>query len=99
MGEITFSNRFVKVRGIILRVFGIYKTTIELLGLFVYACSVIVIFNLVIKKANAFYQLGRSYIEKKKYDIALKYLILTDVKRYYPKESRFWREYTMVRVE
>lgn len=50
-----------------------------------------------IAKANLF--IGRSYIELKQYRIALKYIMKSDVAKYYPKETKFWREFALSRVQ
>ena len=50
-----------------------------------------------IAKANLF--IGRSYIELKQYKVALKYIMKSDVARYYPKEAKFWRDFALSRVQ
>ncbi len=50
----------------------------------------------VAAKARLF--IGRSYIEKGQYRKALDFLILNDVKKYYPKEAEFWTEFALSRV-
>jgi hypothetical protein len=47
-------------------------------------------------KARLF--IGRSYIEQGQYQTALDYLILNDVKNYFPKEAEFWTEFALTRV-
>jgi hypothetical protein len=47
-------------------------------------------------KARLF--IGRSYIEQGQYRKALDYLILNDVKKYFPKEAEFWTEFALARV-
>jgi len=49
-----------------------------------------------IAKANLF--IGRSYIELKQYSMALKYIMKSDVAKYYPKEAKFWRDFALSRV-
>lgn len=50
----------------------------------------------VAAKARLF--IGRSYIEKGQYRKALDFLILGDVKKYFPKEAEFWTEFALSRV-
>lgn len=50
-----------------------------------------------IAKANLF--IGRSYIEMKQYQMALKYIMKSDVAKYYPKEAKFWRDFALSRVQ
>jgi hypothetical protein len=50
-----------------------------------------------IAKANLF--IGRSYIELKQYSMALKYIMKSDVAKYYPKEAKFWRDFALSRVQ
>ncbi len=47
-------------------------------------------------KARLF--IGRSYIEMKKYREALDYLLLPDVKKYFPEEAKFWSSYALSRI-
>ncbi len=49
-----------------------------------------------IAKAKLF--LGRSYIEIGQYRRALKYLIMRDARKYFPDETKFWRDFAMLRV-
>ncbi len=42
--------------------------------------------------------IGRSYIEKGMYRKSLEYLLLRDVQRHYPDESRFWSSFAITRV-
>ncbi|MGQ9844229.1 MAG: hypothetical protein ACUVRK_11795 [Spirochaetota bacterium] len=50
-----------------------------------------------IAKANLF--IGRSYIELKQYRMALKYIMKSDVAKYYPKEAKFWRDFELSLVQ
>jgi len=50
----------------------------------------------VAAKARLF--IGRSYIEKGQYQKSLDFLILNDVKKYFPKEAEFWTEFALSRV-
>ncbi|MEJ5362101.1 MAG: hypothetical protein WBK20_11885 [Spirochaetota bacterium] len=50
-----------------------------------------------VAKANLF--IGRSYIELKQYKVALKYIMKSDVAKYYPKEAKFWRDFALSRVQ
>jgi hypothetical protein len=52
--------------------------------------------NRDIAKAELF--LGRSYIEMKEYKKAIGYLVRSNVKRYYSREARFWRDFAMMRI-
>ncbi|MGL4368410.1 MAG: hypothetical protein ACRCUT_01865, partial [Spirochaetota bacterium] len=45
--------------------------------------------------AAARYYIGRSYVEMKRYREAIQYLTDEDVRKYYPKESEFWRDFTL----
>jgi hypothetical protein len=46
-----------------------------------------------IAKARLF--IGRSYIDQGKYRKALNFLVLSDVKKYFPGEARFWQEFAL----
>lgn len=48
-------------------------------------------------KAKLF--IARSYIELKDYSKALDYLIQDDVKKYFAKESEFWKEFVLLRIK
>lgn len=48
--------------------------------------------------AKARLYIGRSLIELKKYRKAVDYLILTDVKESFPKESEFWKDFALYRI-
>lgn len=50
----------------------------------------------VAAKARLF--MGRSYIEQGRYGKAVEYLVLPDVKRYFPKEAAFWMEFALARI-
>ncbi len=50
------------------------------------------------EKAKARLFLGRSFLELGQYRESLSYFIMSDVTKYFPKESRFWREYALSRV-
>lgn len=50
-----------------------------------------------IAMANLF--IGRSYIELKQYSHSLKYLMKSDIDKYYPKEAKFWRNFALSRVQ
>ncbi len=49
-------------------------------------------------KARAKLFIARSYIEMGKYRKALDYLLLEDVTRHYPKESRFWQSQALRKI-
>ncbi len=51
------------------------------------------------KKAKARYFIGRTYIEQKKYAESLKYLQAEDVKHYFPEESKFWSEFSILHLK
>ena len=51
----------------------------------------------VAAKAKLF--IGRSYIEVGRYKKSLDYLILSDVKKHYPKEADFWFEFALTRIK
>ena len=51
----------------------------------------------VAAKARLF--IGRSYIELGRYRKSLDYLILSDVKKHYPKEADFWLDFALTRVK
>lgn len=50
-------------------------------------------------KAKARLFMGRSYIEKGEYQKALRYLVLPDVKKYFPREADFWEEFALLRLK
>ncbi len=50
-------------------------------------------------KAKARLFIGRSNIELGRFRKALNYLLLPDVKKYYPKDASFWEEFTLVRLK
>jgi hypothetical protein len=50
-------------------------------------------------KAKAWLFTGRSYIELKKYDKAVRYLLRDEVVKYYPEESAFWRDFAYRRLK
>ena len=50
------------------------------------------------EKAKARLFLGRSFLELGQYRESLSYFVMSDVTKYFPKESRFWREYALSRV-
>ncbi len=49
-----------------------------------------------IAKARLF--IGRSWLELRRYNRALDYFLLPSVSKYFPKDSRFWREYAISRL-
>jgi hypothetical protein len=51
----------------------------------------------VAAKARLF--IGRSYVELGRYKKSLDYLILSDVKKHYPKEADFWLEFALTRIK
>jgi tetratricopeptide (TPR) repeat protein len=51
----------------------------------------------VAAKAKLF--IGRSHIELGRYQKALDYLILSDVKKFYPKEADFWLAFALTRIK
>lgn len=50
-----------------------------------------------IAKARLF--IGRSLVEMKQYKKALQYFIIPEVAKHFPKESRFWQEYTISHIK
>ncbi len=72
---------------------GYYKTTIKQLQNITFKTD-----NLSdMAKAKLF--IARSHIELKEFDKALDYLIQDNVKKYFPKESEFWKEYVLLRIK
>jgi hypothetical protein len=83
------------IDGIIQKYFitGYYKTAIKQLQDMTFKAD-----NLAdMAKAKLF--IARSYIELKEYDKALDYLIQDNVKKYFPKESEFWKDYVLLRIK
>ena len=72
---------------------GYYKTTIKQLQNLTFKTD-----NLAdMAKAKLF--IARSHIELKEFDKALDYLIQDNVKKYFPKESEFWKEFVLLRIK
>ena len=47
------------------------------------------------QSAAALYYIGRSCVELKRYRDAVRYFSNTDVRKYFPRESSFWRDYSL----
>ncbi|HNV48868.1 MAG TPA: hypothetical protein PKJ16_17625 [Spirochaetota bacterium] len=50
------------------------------------------------ERAKAKLYIGRTLIEMRKYNRALDYLLVRDVKKYFPEDSEFWSKYAIQRV-
>ncbi|MBN2160487.1 MAG: tetratricopeptide repeat protein [Spirochaetes bacterium] len=69
-----------------------YDEAIEELG------DLIAVTDNAAEAAKARLFIGRSYIELGRYRRALDYLILLDVKKYFPEDADFWEEFALTRV-
>ncbi len=50
------------------------------------------------ERARAKLFIGKTYVEQANYKKALRYFIVKDVMKYFPKESSFWKEYSIIRI-